>query len=261
MSDMNHVYVTAHGSYPSGPWLGESAQIGVRLGFAPTATAPTKGDIWTPTPGGAITPDYGAQTGTHGSLSKTWKARVGPAGSTENMDAGAQIDMAEDMWTFLNAIKAYQSSNFRWTHVKVAAVDAAGKTPVVSSVYTYTAPLAGSGSTPMPPQVAMALSTRANLVGRRGRGRVYIPALDVAALASDGTITAACQTALRGAFKTLIDNLQAQPGLTQHLPILFVGSADSPTVVRPVEIRTGNRFDTIQSRRRQVTESYAVTAL
>lgn len=261
MSNMQHVYLTAHGSYPSGPWLGEAAQIGVRVAFAPTATAPGKGDIWTPTPGGAITADFGTQAGTNGTLSKTWKARVGDTGSTENMDAGAQIDMAEDVRKFLNTIKAFQHSSFRWTHIKCAAVDPDGKTPVVASVYTLTAPLVGGNNTALPPQVAMALSTRANLVGRRGRGRVYIPALDVALLATDGTINTTHANTMRAAFKTLIDDLQNQPGITQHIPIVFVGSADSPTVVRPVEVRTGNRFDTIQSRRRQVPEAYTVTAL
>lgn len=261
MPDMNHVYVTAHGSYPAGPWLGESAQIGVRLAFSPTVGAPSKGDIWTPTPGGTINADFGTQSGTNGILQRTWKARVGPVGSTENMDAGAQVDMAEDMRKFLNAVKSYQSSNFRWTHIKLSAVTADGKTPIVSSIYNLTTPIAGSGATPMPPQVAMALSTRANLVGRRGRGRIYLPALDVALLAADGTVVSGSATLLRTAFKTLIDDLQAQPGLTQHLPLVFVGSADSPTVVRPVEVRTGNRFDTIQSRRRQVAEAYTATAL
>jgi hypothetical protein len=261
MVALNHVYMTAHGSYPSGSWLGESAQIGIRAAFAPTASAPLKGDIWTPTPGGDITNDFGSLAGTNGTLAKTWKARVGPVGSTENMDAAAQVDWAEDMRKFLNAIKSYQSPDFRWTHIKVAAVTADGKTPVVASIYTLTAPIAGGGTGALPPQVAMALSTRANLVGRRGRGRVYVPALSASNLASDGTIMSGNANAMRAAFKTLIDDVQAQPGLTQHLPIVFVGSADSATVVRPIEVRTGNRMDTIQSRRRQVPESYTTTAL
>lgn len=261
MPAMNHVYLTAHGTYPSGSWLGESAQIGVRLAFAPTLTAPLKGDIWTPTPGGDITADFGSLAGTHGTLAKTWTARVGPVGSTENMDAAAQVDMAEDFWKFLNTVKTAQYSGFQWTHVKCSAVTVDGKTPIVSSVYTFTAPVAGTQSSALPPQVAMALSTRANLVGRRGRGRVYLPALVASDIGSDGTIGSTVSTTLRTAFKTLIDDLQAQPGLTQHLPIVFVGSSDSATVVRPVEVRTGSRLDTIQSRRRQVAEVYTTTAL
>lgn len=261
MSNLKHVYLTAHGSYPTGAWYGEQAQIGLRLGFAPVAGGPAKGDIWTSLEGGAITPTYGTQAGTNGTLSKTWTARVGDTGSLENFDAAAQIDVAEDMRKFLNAIKGLQYSGFRWTHIKVAAVDSLGKTPVVSSVYNLTAPIVGINAAGLPPQVAMALSTRANLVGRRGRGRVYIPALSAAILQADGTINAGNADTMRAAFKTLIDDLQATPGFSVLQPIVFVGSADSATVVRPVEVRTGNRLDTIQSRRRQVAESYVVTAL
>ena len=261
MPNMQHVYLTAHGSYPSGAWLGEAAQIGVRVAFAPTLQAPDKGAIWTPTPGGEIQADYGTATGTHGTLSKTWKARIGETGSAENMDAAAQIDMAEDFWTFLNALKINNHSSFQWTHVKIAAVTAEGKTPVVASIYTFTAPLVGGGTNALPPQVAMAISSRANLVGRRGRGRVYFPALQNNLCNPDGTVSAATQTATKTAFKTLIDNLQSTPGLSVMQPFYFIGSADSPTVVRPIEVRTGSRLDTIQSRRRQVAEVYSTLAL
>lgn len=261
MGNLKHVYMTAHGSYPSGAWLGESAQIGVRAGFVATLNAPVKGDIFACEEGGTITPDFGSQAGTNGVLSRTWSARVGPLGSTENMNAAAQIDWAEDMWKFLNAIKAMQSNSFRWTHVKMAAVDPLGKSPVVSSVYTFTTPLVGAVTSSLPPQIAMAVSTRANLVGRRGRGRVYIPAIGATMIDASGVLAASPQTTGRNSLKTLIDDIQAQPGFTQHLPIVFVGSADSATVVRPVEVRTGNRADTIQSRRRQVAETYTTTAL
>lgn len=261
MSNLQHVYVTAHGSYPSGAWYGEAAQIGVRLAFAPVVGGPAKGDIFTPLGGGAITPTFGSQAGANGTLSKTWTARVGDTGSLENFDAAAQIDVAEDMRTFLNSIKGFQSPEWRWTHIKVAAVDADGKTPVVAAIYTLTTPIVGAGIGALPPQVAMALSSRANLVGRRGRGRVYIPALATAVVAADGTIKTAEANAMRAAFKTLIDSCQSTPGFSVLQPIYMIGSADSPTVVRPTEIRTGNRLDTIQSRRRQVAESYTTTAL
>lgn len=261
MGNLHHAYVTAHGSYSTGSWLGESAQIGLRLPYSLVVGAPDAGAIWTPAVGGTIEADFGSETGTHGTLSKTFTARIGAPGSVENLDAGAQIDMAEDVWTFLNTIRAQQYSAFRWTHVKISAVDEDGAVPVASSIYTFTAALAGTASTALPPQVAMALSLRANLVGRRGRGRVYIPALAASILSSDGTISATPANNLRAAFKDLVDDLQSAPGLENYIPIVSVMSADSATAVRPVEIRTGNRLDTIQSRRRQVAETYNTTAL
>ena len=261
MTNLKHAYVTAHGSYNTGSWLGESAQIGVRLPFALAASAPDLGAIWTPVEGGNIDTDFGAQAGANGTLSKTFTARVGAPASAVNLDAGMQIDIAEDVHKFLNTIRAYQYTAFRWTHVKISAVDTAGDIPVASSIYTLTSPVAGTASTALPPQVAMALSMRANLVGRRGRGRIYIPALSAGVLSSDGTIAPTPSNAMRAALKTLVDALQALPGTPIYIPIVSVMSADSATAVRPVEVRTGNRLDTIQSRRRQVAETYSVTAL
>lgn len=261
MANLHHVYLTAHGLWNSGPWVGEAAQIGVRMCFVPVVGAPDPGAIFTPEQGGEIAPDFGTQAGTNGTLAKTWTARLGPVGTLENCDADMQIGFAEDMRTFLDTIKSYQSSAFRWTTVKVSAVDPDGKTPIVSSIYTFTSPVVGGTATALPPQVAMALSTRANLVGRRGRGRVYIPALAQSIVAADGTIASANASNLRSAFKTLIDNLQNLPGTPGRIPIVSVMSADSDTAVRPVEVRTGNRLDTIQSRRRQVPETYTATSL
>lgn len=261
MTALQHVYLTAHGTWNSGPWAGEGAQFGLRLCTADTASAPALGTIWTPEINGDAVVDSGTQAGTNGTLTKTWTARRGLPGSTENWDAGLQIDMAEDMRTFLVAITAYHATFFRWTHVKVSPVSAAGKAIQSSSVYTFTTPIAGTGAGTLPPQIAMALSLRADIIGRRGRGRIYLPALVPAVNDTTGVVPTATQATFRTAFKTLVDNLQNLPGTPQYIPIVSILSPGQATVVRPSQIRTGNRLDTIQSRRRQVAEVYATTAL
>lgn len=261
MPAMQHVYLTAHGSWSSGPWVGEAAQIGLRLCFAPVASAPVKGAIFTPLGNGDADMDQGTLAGTNGTLTRTWIARVGPAGSTFDHGATQQVDFAEDLRTFLDAIKGNVSSAFRWTHIKQAAVAADGSTIQPSSVYTFTSPLAGTGSNTLPPQVAMAISMRADIIGRRGRGRIYLPALSTGLLASDGTIAATPANTLRSSFVTLVNNLQNVSGWSTYMPIVSILSAGSADAVRPSQVRTGNRFDTIQSRRRQVAEAYATTPL
>ena len=261
MTALQHVYLTIHGSWNSGPWVGEGAQFGLRLCTADTSSAPALGTIWTPETNGDAVVDSGTQSGANGILTKTWTARRGLPASTENFDAGMQIDMAEDMRTFVDVIKANMATNFRWTHVKVSPVSAAGKAIQSSSVYAFTTPIAGTGSGTLPPQIAMALSLRADIIGRRGRGRIYLPALVPAVNDTTGVVPTATQTVLRTAFKALVDNLQNLPGTPQYIPIVSILSPGQATVVRPSQIRTGNRLDTIQSRRRQVAEVYATTAL
>lgn len=261
MTEVSHVYMTVHGEYSSVLWNEEHAQFGVRLAFAPTVSAPSMGETFTPALNGDAVPAFGTDTSTHGTLTKTWEMRIGPTGSTENFDAAAQMDCAEDVWTFLNAIKAYTSQYFRWTHVKFAAISAAGNTVGTASTYTFTTPLAGTGTTLLPPQVAVALTMRANIVGRKGRGRIYLPALPQSIVGSNGNLSGTPVTAISAAFKTLIDDLQSLPGITVNIPLVVVTSAGALTAVRPAEIRIGDKFDTIKSRRAQQDEVYTSTSL
>lgn len=268
MAALQHIYLTAHGSFPTGPWLGESAQIGIRLTLANAADMPAKGTIYDVPLNGDVVTDQGQQAGTNGMLTRTWTARRGPAPSTENCDAGFQIDLAEDTYAFLNAVKGYQSNSFRWTHVKIAPVGLAlkdgvsvGKTLETASVYQFTTPIVGALANLLPPQCAMAVSTRANILGRRGRGRVYLPAIGTSQIDANGQWNVATTTAVRGMFVTYLNALQNLPGLPDYLPLLAIMSPGKTEAVRPTEVRTGNRVDTIRSRREQVPETYTAAAL
>ena len=260
MPALQHIYLTAHGKFNSGVWLGEAAQFGLRLTIAETGAMPDKGSLFDVPLNGDVATDQGITAGTNGSLTRTWTARRGPVGSTENCDAGFQIDLAEDTHAFLTAVKGYQHSTFQWTGVKMAPVDALGKTVGTSSVYNFTTPIQGTSSQMMPPQIAVAISTRANILGRRGRGRIYLPAVG-STYDTSGQITAAANTALRAAFVSYLNALQNLPGTPDYLPLLTIMSAGSTVGVRPSQVRVGNRHDTIRSRREQVPETYTTTEL
>lgn len=261
MTQLTNVYAVALGTWTTGPWVGEAAQFGLRLCPVAKVGAPDPGTMFTPQETGDVAQDQGFQTGTHGTLTKTWTARIGPLGSTENWDADWQIGVAEDVWTFLDTLKSYFSSSFRWAGVKMGAVAGTGRIVQNSSVYTFTTPLAGTGSSSLPPQLALAITMRANILGRRGRGRIYLPALTQSTIASDGTVRTDLATNARTAMKALIDGIQDVPVTNLNMPIVSVMSAGSAHPVRPSEVRTGNRMDTIQSRRRQVAEAYTSTNL
>lgn len=261
MTQLQHVYLTAHGQFTSGSWVGEEAQFGLRLAFIETGGGPSKGEIFTVPLNGDVVVDQGVAAGTHGQLARTWSARLGPTGSAVNCDSAYQIDLAEDLWTFLNACKGYMATPFSWTHIKLAPISAEGKTVGTASVYTLTLPLAGTGTGLQPPQLAMAVSMRANILGRRGRGRIYLPAVNAGSVTTDGTIATVTSSALRAAMVTLIGNLQNAPGAPAYSPLVAIMSAGSASAVRPSEVRTGQRFDTIRSRREQVPETYTATAL
>lgn len=261
MTAFQHIYATAHGSFTTGPWLGEGAQFGLRLVIANSTNMPDKGTTFTPETNGDVATDQGQTAGTNGNLIRTWTARLGGTGSNENADAAFQIDIAEDIRTFLYALRSWQYSAFSWSAVKLAPVGVDGRTIGTSSVYQLTTPIAGTATSMCPPQLAAAVTMRANILGRRGRGRIYIPALGQNCLAADGTLTGSYTNALRSAMVTMIGSLQDAPGTPVYNPLVVVTSAGSATVVRPSEVRTGQRGDTIRSRREQVAETYTSTAL
>lgn len=258
MAELQHIYLTAHGAFLSAPWVGEYAQIGIRLPITEGADEPAKGTVFTPISNGDVVTDSGTQAGTNGTLTRTWTARLGPIASTDNADAAMQADLADDFWTFLNSTKAYLSSGFQWTHVKIAPIAADGSYAAPSAIYQFTSALAGTGAgSIMPPEVAIACSFRAPIIGRRGRGRFYLPGLSSSAtLNSDGTVTSACRTGLTTALSTLVSNLEDMPGTEDYGPTVAVLSAGSATAVRPSQVRVGSHFDAQRRRQHQVPESY-----
>lgn len=256
---MQHVYLTAHGSWHTGEWLGESAQFGLRLTYE--GSIPDRGAIYTPGTNGSVVAASGTQAGTNGVLTKAWSCRVGPVGSSDDCGPDQQIDLAEDLRTFLDATKAYFSQNFRWTHFKVCPIGTDGKAQGYSSTYTLTTPVTGTATGHLPPQIAMAVSLRAPIIGRKGRGRFYLPALASTVATTDGKIVATTANTIRGHVVTLLGNLENPPGLPEYQPCVAIMSAGAALAVRPTQVRTGNRFDTIRSRREQVAESYTATDL
>lgn len=261
MTALQHIYLTATGRFSTGVWVGETAQFGLRLTIAETGAMPTKGTLFDVPLNGDVVGDQGVESGAHGTLTRSWTARRGPTGSTENCDAGFQVDLAEDTWTFLDGLKGYTSSMFQWTGVKLSPISAAGATIGASSVYSFTSPVQGQGSSMLPPQIALAISMRANILGRRGRGRIYLPAVATNLADTSGQIATSGNTAVRGLFVTYLNALQNLPGTPDYLPLVSIMSAGQTVAVRPSQVRVGNRFDTIRSRREQVPETYTTTEL
>lgn len=261
---LQHVYVTAHGEYTAASWLGEKAQMGLRIAVFSDGEVPAKGAFFSLSPEhGNVAVDTGTLAGTNGTLTKTWTARLGPTGSTENADGTWQVDLAEDMRTFLVALAATQYTGFRWTHIKIAPIEANGDYAAPSATYQFTTPVVGgsTGSFALPPEVALAVSLRAPVIGRRGRGRMYLPGLCTAWLADQGVVNPTPRGTVQTALVALVGNLENAPGLEEQHPTVVVMSAGSGVAVRPSEVRIGNHHDVQKRRQQQVAETFTSTAL
>lgn len=261
---LQHVYVTMHGEWTYPAWVGEFAQMGVRIALVDKDAIPPKGSIFTIPTHGDVTQDSGSQSGTHGTLSKAWTARIGPVGSIENMNAPQQIDLAEDCWAFLNALKVQTVQGFRYTHVKIAGIQADGAYGAGAAIYSFTTPIVGTATVdypPMPPEVSVSLSLRAPIIGRRGRGRLYMPGILSASAHTDGTLQAATAAAARDMLAAFVPTVENLNGVSDYQGILMVTSAGKLDAIRPSEVRVGNHFDVQRRRQQQVAEIYSTVSL
>lgn len=120
--------------------------------------------------------------------------------------------------------------------------------------YTSSAPTGGSGGNMLPLQNTVAHSLRTDQIGRRGRGRMFMPSLTVAALDAHGFVSSSQLSNMR-------DNLVA------FCEALKLGSGGGP-YIRPIvtghpwttaglvsSVRVGNVVDTQRRRRRSLVET------
>ena len=100
-------------------------------------------------------------------------------------------------------------------------------------MYQYTTGVTGTASNLLPPQCALAISMRAPIIGRRGRGRIYLPAVSAGVIAADATISATPASNIRTAMATLIANLEDTPGAISLVPCVAVMSQHQAIPMMP----------------------------
>lgn len=257
---VHQIYVTAHFEY-TGAWAGETAQIGLRLGAVPMSPTPGRGSTFTPqVSNAAITvPEFG--TDATWTYSVPWGVQYGgDAFHTTQMLAVANLYV--DYW---NAIKAEISGNVSMTSVKFAPILPTGKYQHPSAEFVLLSPIDGAGTAAntSPPELAIASSLRAPVLGRRGRGRWYIPSPSTQTYGQySGKVRESTRIALGGAADDLVKGIETlgDSNLDFRL-VVGVASATTATMVRPSEIRVGDHVDVQRRRQHQVEETYTVVSL
>lgn len=245
----NSWHVTAVGKWNSGAWTGEIGTVGFSGIGNPSGSGP---DI------NASLPEFGAiadgSTGTtsHCSVSYGSNAFGDTAWSHSNQDA-----IAEATWALLGAFKVGTPTTFSWQEIRLSAIErVGGKDEVVNgaSVYTITAPLAGSYAMSHPPQIATCLSLRTGGRGPRNHGRIFIPT-PATTVTSDGLLNASDAGPWRTAMKTCLTTIGALTGVRAA-----VVSRTHQTYSDITGIRTGDEMDTQRRRRNKRAETYTTLA-
>lgn len=225
------------GRYSSGTWLGEMAQFGIR------GTIEESGGFFPP----VILHPYGSFAANPTGESETttdFQIAYGSVGP-DAWSKPAQKQAAAAMKAMGTAIKTFVPAAFRWEEIRLTAFDAQNKAINGATVFTYVTPEVGSGATmTSSPTKCVVASLVTGGRGPRARGRMYLPAPQVAA-ATDATVSSSTRNTVNTAVRNLVVELAAidnwYPGVVSTTHNVF------STITA---VRTGDEFDN-QSRRRQ----------
>lgn len=127
-------------------------------------------------------------------------------------------------------------------------------------VVEYDTPVAGSGTTRFPPQVAIVLSLWADNRGPAQHGRIYLPGPNTSISATLQETSAVEAGAYLTAFKTYVEALldAMYPSLDVGEGLANVSKVGTGTIQHVTQYRCGLVLDTIRDRRNKLVENYQV---
>lgn len=240
------------GNFITGPWTGESAQIGVGGWVSDTDPNWTSPAIDTVLPTATVNPGGGIEVvGGLGTVNYGAEGSGASGFSKDNQKA-----IAAALVTFLNVIDSYQASSFKWQELRLSAFQADGAVINGATVITMNPEVPGIDSThDFAPQTAIVQSLRTSGRGSRNRGRFYVPAHSSNSAATGGMVGQTIREGINTATKALWDTLE---GLTHIGPAVV--SPTHQTFSEVVQFAVGDRFDTQRRRAQGVREGFSTVA-
>lgn len=237
-------YLSMHGAFTSGTWVGEIAQVGIR------GTAVDSGGFFTPV---VNSPLGEFEAVSDGAVEQTadYNITYGFRG-TSILTQTHQKAMAAAALTYVGAIKSLQiNSGFVWNEFRLAALDANNDYINGATVFSLRTPVAGTGGQTQLPQSCVVASLRSGGRTARTRGRMYVPASGIA-LATGGLVGSTQIAAVGNATAALVNALEAvnaniYPGVVS----LKYGTFSTITTVK-----VGDEVDTQRRRRYKRPETY-----
>lgn len=249
-----HLYVVLQGSYRAAALAGETWQTGIRWATRPGATSPVEtGDF---VPFGVVAANHNiVETGW--TITGNWTTEMGvsdlnPADwLNDNICPAAAGLIGGSIFGADVQLDACLVYPIRSPDGKVQPAIPYSQGSPVRADFTGTKP-SGGGSQTAPLQIACAAGLRTAQTGRRGRGRMFLPAPPVSNL-SNGLFSAAAMTAYGSQIKAFIESIKLQSGGgggVWAVPVITGAPFTAYSVVN--QLRVDNVPDTQQRRRRSL---------
>lgn len=263
MANEKHLYVVAQGSYVGASLSAEGWQVGCRYYAAPGGTPDSVGTFssaWD------VVADTIARVETDWRIDGNWRVEGGINDLNVDDWLNDQLAPAFTSWMTDNLI----SNQVRLDSLKVYPIGAPTGVVIPAAPYavgspvtltwTSNAPVGGGGTPTLPPQISIVASHRTGQIGRKGRGRMFLPALGSGALNAStgyGRMSNGAQTAALAAQIALLTDTQLDvPGAGFWcLPAVTGTPWDKYALITQVQV--GDVFDTQRRRRNQLSEAIA----
>ena len=268
MAGEKHLYVVAQGDYTDSSLSNEVWQVGLRYYASPGGAPDPVGTLassWD------VVPDTVARTETDWRIDGNWRIEGGINDLNADDWLNDQLAPAFDAWMGQAAI----SSVCRLRALKVYPIAAplgkvipappyATGTPMALT-YTSNFPLGGGSATLLPLQVSVVQSHRTGQIGRKGRGRMFLPP------SSTGLMSTAGSSASKIAAGYISGSNAAQVALLEDtalniddhgfncVPAIIGAPWESYALITSVQ--TGDYADTQRRRRNALNETYTTTAV
>lgn len=257
MADATHAYVVFEGGYPD--ILAEHWQFGVRFMLVNSGTTP---DNVGTLPTFSVDEVEVSRTESDWTISSLWNAGLGFT-ETINVDDWLNDQLAPAVVDL--AANGKISNQVTFESIKASPISSTGhvvglRTSLLE--FTGTLPTGVVGVPMLPAQNSVVTSWVTERIGRKGRGRVYLPPTGSAVLHDQGQLDSSIQASLLTAMVAFVEALAITPtGLGNHwaLPIVTGSPWTDYAVIQGV--RVGNIIDTQRRRRRQEVETYASSAV
>lgn len=241
----------------TGTWAGETWQTGISV-VAADAGGNFRPAIRQPLPQFAVSEVGETQSTTNYQIDWAWYGQSADGSDFTKTKQIALADAALIFWSTTvaplntNAVRlreiriaAHQYVNGKWSYINGANIFRLNNANLGTASNTAT----------MPPQIALAMSTRTGARGGSGRGRMYLPCNGSAQGGTDGRPLSTILTNVGSGGKTFVQALLAQ------VDDVAVVSQGSQTYSSITALAVGNAFDVQRRRAEQTAETYTVTVI
>jgi hypothetical protein len=264
MANEKHLYVTAQGTYTSSNLAEEIWQVGLRFYAAPGGAPDPVGTLassWD------VVADTVARTETNWRIDGNWRIEGGVNDLNADDWLNDQLAPAFTAWMAAAPI----SSVCRLDSLKVYPILAPAGHVIPAPPYstgtpmtltwTSASPTGGGSATTLPLQNSVVCSHRTSQVGRRGRGRMFLPPAGTSVISTAGSSASKISDgAIAAALAAQVDLLEAC-----QVSTATEGFGCYPAVIgKPwssygliTQVQVGNYMDTQRRRRGNLTETYA----